>query len=216
MIAAYLRVSTQEQDEKMQRDAVVKWADGRKLTWYTERISGTLATADRPELSRLLTDAKAHKFDRLVIWALDRLTRRGIADGLSILKALLGLGVTVESIQEPWVVATADVGMRDLLLAIAFWGAEQEQRRRKVNQAAGIAAVRRANGGICPWGGKRRGVRQLDPQKREAIESMLRGGSSWRAVGLALGVSPNTISRYVKEGLIESPQKISDIVVDRH
>jgi DNA invertase Pin-like site-specific DNA recombinase len=64
----------------------------------------------------------------------------------------------VVSLKEPWVQATADPALRELLLSIAFWGAAQERRRISERTKAGMRAAKaagkqlgRPKGSGRPW-----------------------------------------------------------------
>jgi len=74
LISAYLRISTDEQDAGRARAPVEKFAsDHNKVTAceYLENASG--AAADRPDLLRLLKDAR--EGDVLLVESIDRLSR---------------------------------------------------------------------------------------------------------------------------------------------
>ena len=68
MLIGYARVSTEEQDTRLQIDAL-KRAGCEKI--YEERASGS--RTDRPELNKAL--AHGRKGDVVVVWKLDRLGR---------------------------------------------------------------------------------------------------------------------------------------------
>lgn len=82
--AAYIRVSTQEQ--KMhglsldaQRDKLKEYAKDNNLKiveWYEdEGVSGRKLIRKRPELQRMINDAQAKKFERIIFIKLDRFFR---------------------------------------------------------------------------------------------------------------------------------------------
>ncbi len=68
MKVGYARVSTKDQDTRLQHDAL---SDGGCEKVFTETASG--AQRDRPELARAI--AYLRKGDVLVVWKLDRLAR---------------------------------------------------------------------------------------------------------------------------------------------
>ena len=73
-IRAYLRASTEEQDAGRARESLEQFTsdyDKTIASVYLENASG--ATADRPELLRLLKDAR--KGDVLLVESIDRLSR---------------------------------------------------------------------------------------------------------------------------------------------
>ena len=74
-IAAYIRVSTKQQDGKMQDTAIRQWADakGADVTLYRDTFTGK--TMNRPGWNRLERDIRKGKVNQLVVWKLDRLGR---------------------------------------------------------------------------------------------------------------------------------------------
>ena len=83
-IAAYIRVSTEEQklhgiSLDAQRDKLKEYADKNNLhivEWYEdEGVSGRKLIRKRPALQRMLFDAQAHKFERIIFIKLDRFFR---------------------------------------------------------------------------------------------------------------------------------------------
>lgn len=91
-------------------------------------------------LSQVMDDAAKGRFGILLTWALDRLSRQGPRSILEIIHRLGQYGVQVVSLQEPWVEASGE--MRELLLSIAGWVAQQESRRRSERTVAGLQRVR--------------------------------------------------------------------------
>ena len=128
-IAIYARVSTSEQDVNNQLRALRNYAralEGEIVEEYVDKASGK--SSNRPEFRRLLKNAEQHKFDLVLVWALDRFSREGILNTLSYLRRLKENGVYIKSLQEPWL-DTRDEGMGNLLIAIFSWVAEQERKR---------------------------------------------------------------------------------------
>lgn len=83
-IACYIRVSHQEQklhgiSLDAQKDALKRYAEKHNLkivAWYEdEGISGRKLIKKRPALQRMLNDARAGKFDRIIFIKLDRFFR---------------------------------------------------------------------------------------------------------------------------------------------
>ena len=82
--AAYIRVSTQEQklhglSLDAQRDKLKEYAEKNHLKiveWYEdEGVSGRKLIKKRPELQRMINDAKDKKFERIIFIKLDRFFR---------------------------------------------------------------------------------------------------------------------------------------------
>src|SRR5207245_1167314 len=103
-----------------------------------ETVSG--AARQRPELARMLADAHAGRFSAVVVWALDRLGRGGIAEVAGIVAKLDAGRVALVSVREPWADTTGPV--RDLLVAVMSWVAAQERARLSERTKAGLARAR--------------------------------------------------------------------------
>jgi len=190
-VAVYCRVSTDAQTTASQKNALriaVRRYAGR-IVWYTETISGGAET--RPALGELGKAIAAGKVERVLVFALDRLSRRGVLDGLKYLEAWTAKGVVVESLQEPWVQATADPALRELMLSIAFWGARQQRERIRQCVTAGLRAAkargvqlgRRKGDTGHPWA---LGKRKIDVALARSLRSQ---GVPIREVATRFGVS---------------------------
>ena len=97
------------------------------------------------ELKRLLSDALYGKFDYLIIWALDRLTREGAAKLMTLINTLGQRGVKVISIQEPFTQAVmGPMGeiITEMLYALYGCMAKLESQRRSERTRAGLARAR--------------------------------------------------------------------------
>ena len=91
--AGYVRVSTIDQNCELQIRALREYAEQRG--WqiagtYQDVMSG--AKARRPELDRLMTDARSGRFDCVLVWKLDRFGR-SLRDCLNNLETLKSAGV---------------------------------------------------------------------------------------------------------------------------
>jgi putative DNA-invertase from lambdoid prophage Rac len=140
--AIWARVSTTEQDASNQVTELCTLAARRG--WTVVEIDSTTASAwrgdHRRELDRVVADARAGKFDVLLVWALDRLSREGPLETLQIVDRLARAGVQVVSLQEPWTEATGE--LRDLMVALVGWVARWESRRRSERTRAGMERAR--------------------------------------------------------------------------
>lgn len=77
-VAIYARVSTVDQNYEGQLEelhALAERSGWEIVEVYSEKISGTKATEDRPELKRMMHDAKLRRFEKVVVWSVDRLGR---------------------------------------------------------------------------------------------------------------------------------------------
>jgi len=183
--AVYLRVSTGGQSAANPRPEVAAIVSTRGLVLvgeYIETASGG-PTAARPEFARLMADARAARFDVLVIWALDRFGRSMVGNLGAVLE-LDRIGVEVVSVRESWL----DTGgpVRALLLAIFSWVAEQERERLGERTRAGLDRARS------------NGVKLGRPERRIDLRAAVRlhaGGLSWARVARQLKVPSTTLAR---------------------
>lgn len=141
--ALYLRVSTDDQDTDNQLIALTEWLRGRGVeivAVYQEKESAWKA-GHQAELARLRADSKkrARKFDHVVVWALDRLSRQGALQSLILVKDFETAGVKVLSYQETWLDQLGS--MRDVFIALLGWIAESESKRRSERTKAGLARL---------------------------------------------------------------------------
>jgi DNA invertase Pin-like site-specific DNA recombinase len=77
-VVKYQRVSTTHQEVENQTDSIDRQIE--LLGWtivgeYKEVISGTKSRDTRPQLRQLLEDSRKRKFDRVIVYSLDRLGR---------------------------------------------------------------------------------------------------------------------------------------------
>lgn len=133
---AYIRVSTKEQDENVQRRAIEDFAPARGVEvvrWYVDKgVSGARPFAERPEAMRLLADLELFKPDCVVAWSIDRLGR-SMLDTLNTILMLEAKGVRVITVKEEFL-QTLDPNIRKLILGILSWVAEYERRRIRERQ----------------------------------------------------------------------------------
>ena len=132
MIIGYARVSTNEQRDILQIDAL-KQAGCIKI--FTDRTSG--AYKKRPGLSKAMGSLK--NGDTLIVWKLDRLGR-SLIDLVEIVNSLKGKGINFLSLQES---INTNTGVGKLTFHIFASIAEFERDIIKERTMAGILAARK-------------------------------------------------------------------------
>ena len=140
--AIYVRVSTGEQEAANQLPALEDYAQRRGFEIvhvYSEAESAWKA-GHQAELARLIEDARKGRFQMVLVWALDRLSREGALAILSLVDKLKRYGVRVISYQESWTEAPGDLA--DILYAITGWVARMESQRRSERTRAGLERAR--------------------------------------------------------------------------
>lgn len=155
----YLRVSTTEQDTANQLPALEDYA--KRRGFEVVRVYSETETAwkagHQTELARLYQDARRGRFEIVLVWALDRLSREGALAILSLVDKLKRYGARVISYQESWTEAPGDLA--EVLYAITGWVARMESQRRSERTKAGLEKARAK--------GKPIGKRGPDRKKRK-------------------------------------------------
>lgn len=144
-IALYARVSKNDDSQDPQNQInplrdFAKALGGEIVFEYVDLASGS--NGDRQGFLRMLEDADKRKFDLLLIWSLDRLSREGIRNTLGYMERLKRSGIALKSLQESWL-DTRDEGLGQLLLAIFSWVAQQERKRIVERTKAGLKRAKR-------------------------------------------------------------------------
>jgi len=132
------RVSDPGQHTDNQLPDLLAWAERRgfEVVVTYQFQESAWKGAHQKQLAHVYRDARAGKFQVLLVWALDRLSREGPLGTLEIVHRLGQSGVQVWSLQEPWTEAGGE--LLDLLLAIAGWVARMESNRRSERTKAGL------------------------------------------------------------------------------
>ena len=141
-VAIYARVSTTDQSADNQVEQLKSWASARGwdvVATFTETESAWKNGHQR-ELARLKGDAAKRKFEAVLIWALDRLSREGALAILQLVASFKVFGVRVLSYQESWTEVPGELA--EILFAITGWVARMESERRSERTKAGLARVR--------------------------------------------------------------------------
>jgi DNA invertase Pin-like site-specific DNA recombinase len=146
-IATYSRVSRNDgtQDTSNQADELRAWAQrlgGAIVTEYTDTVSGTKSADARPGLAQALRDVHERRYDVLLVWSLDRISRGGVLALTGILERVQRTGVVLKSYREPWL-DTSSPALTELLVSIFGWIARQEREQLIARTRAGMARAKR-------------------------------------------------------------------------
>ena len=181
MLVGYARVSTDDQDLSLQRDALTA-ANCEKL--FTDTMSG--AKAERPGLADALDFCRPG--DTLVVWRLDRLGR-SLTNLIELLNLLAERGIGFKSLSEQ--IDTTTSGGK---LVFHIFGALAEFERELIRERtrAGLAAARaRGRQGGRP---KKLGT----PQKLAMAQALYDDGThSVEDICKMLGISRATFYRAI-------------------
>ncbi|MEM6941553.1 MAG: recombinase family protein [Pseudomonadota bacterium] len=180
MLIGYARVSTQDQDPKLQIDALRNAGCDRV---FVEKASG--AKRDRPELRSAIEYAR--KGDTVVVWKLDRLAR-SLKQLIETVEGLEGRGIGFKSLTET--IDTTSPGGR-LVFTIFAGLAEFERSIIKERTRAGLDAAR-SRGRV---GGRPRSVSDEDIAVAKAL--LKEPDITVRKVAERIGCSEATLYRYL-------------------
>jgi DNA invertase Pin-like site-specific DNA recombinase len=191
-IALYSRVSTTDkgQDPENQLRQLRAWcaSAGHEIAHeYIDKESGRKGTNERKQFALLFEDAYKRKFDCVLFWALDRLTREGMQPTVMYLQRLASYGVGFHSYTEPHL-ATDDELVRDTLLALLASLARQEAKKISERTKAGLARVRAQ--------GKRLGRPGIDDKLKAKIAKQIAAGATPYRVAKDLGIDRHTAAKY--------------------
>jgi len=141
--AAYLRVSTTEQTVDNQLPELERYADiqGWQIAEVYAEETSAWRNGHQKELARLLEDLRSgnKKYSHLLVWSLDRLSRQGPLQVLTLIDTFKRLGCLVVSIKEPWI----DTPFSDVMYSLIAWVARYESERRSERTRAGLDRARR-------------------------------------------------------------------------
>lgn len=196
-VRAYLRASTDEQDAGRARESLEQFAGehGQAIaSVYQENASG--AAADRPELLRLLKDAR--RGDVLLVESIDRLSRLPLEDWQKLKAAIDSKGLRIVALDLP----TSHQGMintkgdeftgrmlaaiNSMLVEMMAAIARKDYEQRRERQAQGIEKAKAQ--------GKYKG-RPVDPDLHRRVKELLKAGLGIRATARHADCSTTTVLR---------------------
>jgi DNA invertase Pin-like site-specific DNA recombinase len=205
MKLGYARVSTTDQDAKMQIAALIE-AGVAEEKIFIDRLSGATTAKERPGMAALL--AYAREGDVVLCWRIDRLGR-SLIDVLNTVEALNKMGVGLQSL-----VDQVDPSTPQGRLQMGLFAVLAEYERELINERvrAGIAAA------------QARGVRFGRPPKAPesaedkviAARKLMAAGRTAAQAARAVEWSRATLYRQLKHFGAEEPPPTPDTVVTDH
>ena len=189
-VVKYQRVSTNNQDVENQTSSIDTLIE--RLNWdcvgeYKEIESGMKSKNHRPQLRRLLRDSRLRRFDRVIVYSLDRLGR-SVVDVINTINELEEVGVNVFVVKNSIDTSTSQGKMFTYFCSIF---GEMERDMILSRQTSSIDRLREKN---QRWGkGK-----LLSKETRERVIELKNDGYSYRKIKDILGISLGTISYTLK------------------
>lgn len=188
MVGAYLRVSSRGQSLEMQRAAIERASVARGETvsrWWEDTASGR--SLERPQLQELRGAAARGELKKLYVFRLDRLTRSGIRDTLTVIEEFRRAGVQIVSLADGF---DPSGPMAEVVIAVISWAAQIE--RLAIGERISAARERLAAAGK-PWGRPRRITERTLARLLERREQ----GASWNVLAAEFGLPKSTIQEAV-------------------
>jgi len=186
-IALYACVSTEDKGQDTENQLVQLREFAAKQGWqitreYIDRETG--GTSDRAQFQAMFADASRRRFDMVLFWSLDRLSREGVLETLQHLNRLTACGVGYKSFTEQYLDSCGI--FKDAVIGILAVIAKQERVRLSERTKAGLAIARSK--------GRRIGRPKLKVQPAE-IARLKAQGHSLRAIGRQLGIGDGSVRR---------------------
>jgi DNA invertase Pin-like site-specific DNA recombinase len=154
---------------------------------YKEEVSGRKGERDREAFRQVFVDASKRKWDCLLFWSLDRLTRQGAFATLKYLSRLSELGIGYKSYTEEYLNTMGVFG--DVIISLLATLAKQETIRVSERTKAGLERARSQG---------RVGGRPRASVAREQVVRLHQAGMSLKAIGNELGVGKSTVHRLLQ------------------
>ena len=188
-VAIYARVSTDRQTVDMQIHELKAYVDRRGWDLLREFIDQGYSGSDtkRPAFQEMMNEAKKRKFDVLLVWKLDRLSR-SMKDLVMVLNELGGLGIDFVSYDNNLDTSTPT---GKLVFHVIGAVAEFEKDIIKERVKAGLENAKRK--------GKKLGRPGIGDSVIEEAKVLRGQGKSFRTIGKELGISEGVVRQRLKE-----------------
>ena len=186
-VAIYCRVSTRDKGQDFTNQLLALREFAAKQGWliyheYVDQVTGS--TDERPQFQQMFQDASQRRFDVLLFWSLDRLSREGVLETLQHLQRLTSYGIAWRSFTEQYLDSTGI--FREAVIGILAAIAKQERVRLGERTRAGLARVRRE--------GKRLG-RPAAKVDVSAVRALRLQGESWSEIARRTGLARATCQK---------------------
>lgn len=191
-VAIYARVSTSDGRQTTENQLIQLRAycqeNGLTVTGeYVDEESGRKGREQRKAFDQLFKDAGRHRFDVVLVWALDRFTRQGYRAARQAIWLLDDLGIRFRSYTQP--ILNTDVPMvAEIVLTLLAQMAEDESEKNSLRTKAGLERARKA--------GKRIGrPNGFSVHKEQLVKARL-ANMPKKQVARLLGLSIHTVRSY--------------------
>lgn len=188
--ALYGRVSTKDKGQDTENQLAQLRQYAASMGWqivfqFVDHETGS--KSDRQQFTEMFKAASQRKYDILLFWSLDRLSREGVLPTLQYLNRLTGYGVAWRSYTEMYLDSTGI--FRDAVIGILAAIAKQEKVRISERTKAGLERARAK--------GKTLG-RPKNNLTAIQVNSLLASGNSRKEIAAKNNCSEATICRILK------------------
>ena len=191
-VSLLLRVSTTGKTTDNQEKELLELCKRREfkiVDIYKETVSGTKKNEDRKEFSRMLNDMKKRKWEKLVVWSVDRLGR-DMKELIKTLSLLDDYNISLYSYQQN---LDTDDSMGRMFFYFVSIFSEFETNIRKERQKVGIERIKQL-------GKKYGGNDFISDEVKQKVIDLKKNGLSYRKIKDKIdGVSLGSISNIIKE-----------------
>jgi putative DNA-invertase from lambdoid prophage Rac len=196
----YARVSTSEGQETDNQIFQLKvYAESQEwevIDVITDTASGGLDSKERQGLNRVFKLAHQKKFDTLLFWSLDRLSREGSRKTISYLQELETKKIDWHSFTEPYI---SSLGIfSDAIISLLAALAKQERIRIAERTRAGMQRAKK--------NGAKFGRPKTDPKLMEQAYRLKSSGLSYARVAKEMGIGSSRAHQLVKSYLESNPE----------
>jgi DNA invertase Pin-like site-specific DNA recombinase len=197
----YIRVSTADQNAELQVRELRAYAEHRGweiIQEYADVMSGVKSS--RPALNQVMADARARKFDCLLVWKLDRFGR-SMVDCLNSIRALEESGIRFIAVTQGLDTDTKNPAAQFLLHVLGAAAEFERSLIRERTQAGRMRYQQDYDAGRVGKGVYSRSGRNLPPHRprrifdREEVAILRRQGLSLRQIAKKLGLGLGTVTR---------------------
>lgn len=187
-IAIYSRVSKDSSDNTNQLIILREYCQKMGYLIYHEYfdiVSGAKET--RPQFELMMKDASKRKFDMVLFFALDRLTREGTRKTIHYLQILDDYGVMYKSYSEQYIDSSGI--FKDVIIALLSTLAKQERLRISERVKAGLEKSRQQ--------GRVGGRPTINEEIINEIKNLKAKGKSIVSISKQLKISRGSVYQYL-------------------
>jgi putative DNA-invertase from lambdoid prophage Rac len=203
-LALYFRISTADQNSELQQRDLRADASSRGEIVETYQDVASGSTTARPGLTRLLADAKAGKFDCVLVWKLDRFGR-SLVDCLNNIRTLDENGIRLIAVTQSLDTDRKNPASRFLVHVLGAAAEFERELIRERTQAGRLRYQQDFDNGKVGKTVQSRSGKNFPPHRprkifdRERVIELRRQGLSLRQIAKRERLGLGTVVRTLRE-----------------